>query len=58
MSGLSQDTYSLRYGWPSLAVSAAEIGQMETKLKKEHKAIPIFMEEELTCMHALQWILK
>ena len=51
MSGLSQDTDFLCYGWPGLAVSPEQVGQMETRLKKEHKATPIFVEEELACKH-------
>jgi trehalose 6-phosphate synthase len=51
MSGLGQDTDFFWYGWPGVTVSPAETRLMEKRLRKEHKEVPVFMDEELACKH-------
>jgi trehalose 6-phosphate synthase len=51
MSGLGQDTDFLWYGWPGLTVPPAERPLVEKTLRREYKAVPVFMDEELACKH-------
>lgn len=51
LSGLSKTTTFQWYGWPGLEVSEAEAGAMVKRLKEEHGAVPVFIDDELADMH-------
>lgn len=51
LSGLSKSTTFQWYGWPGLEVPENETGPMVKKLKDEHNAIPVFVDDELADRH-------
>ena len=51
MSGLGEDTDFLWYSWPGLTVLGRETGSMGKRLREEHRATPVFMDEELVRKH-------
>jgi hypothetical protein len=51
MRGLSQDTDFLWYGCPGLTVPPGEVRLVEKRLREEHKAVPVFMDEDLARKH-------
>ncbi|KAK5662524.1 hypothetical protein OQA88_8436 [Cercophora sp. LCS_1] len=51
LSGLSKATSFLWYGWPGLEVPEAEAGPMKQRLKDEHGAIPVFVDNDLADRH-------
>ena len=51
LSGLAKTVPFQWYGWPGLEVPENEIDYMTRRLKDEHKAIPIFNDDELAERH-------
>ncbi|KAK4215131.1 glycosyltransferase [Rhypophila decipiens] len=51
LSGLSKATRFQWYGWPGLEVPEAEAGPMRQRLRDEHDAIPVFIDDELADRH-------
>ncbi|TAQ89890.1 hypothetical protein B7494_g1752 [Chlorociboria aeruginascens] len=51
LSGLSKTTTFQWYGWPGLEVPEAEAGPMVKRLKEEHGAVPVFVDDELADRH-------
>jgi len=51
LSGLSKTTKFEWYGWPGLEVPEVELGALKTRLKEEHGAIPVMLDDELADMH-------
>ncbi|KAI9049384.1 hypothetical protein LZ554_006418 [Drepanopeziza brunnea f. sp. 'monogermtubi'] len=51
LSGLSKTTTFQWYGWPGLEVPEAEAGPMVKRLKDEHGAVPVFIDDELADRH-------
>lgn len=51
LSGLSKSTTFQWYGWPGLEVPDAEAGPMVKRLKDEHGAVPVFIDDELADQH-------
>jgi len=51
LSGLSKATSFQWYGWPGLEVPEAEEGPMRQRLKDEHGAVPVFVDDELADRH-------
>lgn len=51
LSGLSKATSFQWYGWPGLEVPEAEAGPMRQRLKDEHGAVPVFVDDELADRH-------
>ncbi|KAK4446267.1 glycosyltransferase [Podospora aff. communis PSN243] len=51
LSGLSKTTSFQWYGWPGLEVPEAEVGPMKQRLKDEHGAVPVFVDDELADRH-------
>jgi trehalose 6-phosphate synthase len=51
LSGLSKSTTFQWYGWPGLEVPENEAAPMVKKLKDEHNAVPVFVDDELADRH-------
>jgi trehalose 6-phosphate synthase len=51
LSGLSKKTSFQWYGWPGLEVPENEIQTLTDRLKEEHNAIPIMLDDELADRH-------
>ncbi|EKD18779.1 trehalose-6-phosphate synthase [Drepanopeziza brunnea f. sp. 'multigermtubi' MB_m1] len=51
LSGLSKTTTFQWYGWPGLEVPEVEAGPMVKRLKDEHGAVPVFIDDELADRH-------
>tara|TARA_R110002060_G_C2106306_1_gene97921 strand:- start:200 stop:586 length:387 start_codon:yes stop_codon:yes gene_type:complete len=51
LSGLSKTTTFQWYGWPGLEVPEAEAGPMVKRLKDEHGAVPVFIDDDLADRH-------
>jgi len=51
LSGLAKTTKFQWYGWPGLEVPESEAGSMKQRLKEEHDAIPVFIDDELADRH-------
>lgn len=51
LSGLSKSTTFVWYGWPGLEVPDDEARPMVERLKKEHNAVPVFVDDELADRH-------
>lgn len=51
LSGLARSTTFQWYGWPGLEVPENEIGELKSRLKKEHEAIPVMLDDELADRH-------
>lgn len=51
LSGLSKTTEFQWYGWPGLQVPENELGLLKQRLRDEHSAVPIFMDDELSDRH-------
>jgi len=51
LSGLAKTTTFQWYGWPGLEVPDAEAGPMVKRLKDEHGAVPVFIDDELADRH-------
>lgn len=51
LSGLAKSTTFQWYGWPGLEVPENEIGELKSRLKEEHNAIPIMLDDELADRH-------
>ncbi|KAG9249137.1 glycosyltransferase family 20 protein [Calycina marina] len=51
LSGLAKSTTFQWYGWPGLEVPEVEAGPMVERLKKEHGAVPVFIDDELADRH-------
>jgi trehalose 6-phosphate synthase len=51
LSGMSKNTTFKWYGWPGAAPPDDEIDIIKDQLLKEHNAVPIFMDEELSDRH-------
>ena len=51
LSGLAKTTRFQWYGWPGLSVPDNEIDHLKFKLKEEHDAVPVMLDEELADKH-------
>lgn len=51
LSGMMKSTEFQWYGWPGLDVPPEEMDEVRRRCKEEHKAIPVFMSEELSDLH-------
>ncbi|CCC12901.1 hypothetical protein SMACR_06043 [Sordaria macrospora] len=51
LSGLAKTTKFQWYGWPGLEVPESEAASMKQRLKEEHDAIPVFVDDELADRH-------
>jgi len=51
LSGLAKTTTFQWYGWPGLEVPQAEAGPLVKRLKDEHGAVPVFVDDELADRH-------
>jgi trehalose 6-phosphate synthase len=51
LSGLSKSTTFQWYGWPGLEVPEEEIATLTSRLKKEHNAVPIMLDDDLADRH-------
>jgi len=51
LSGLAKTTTFQWYGWPGLEVPEAEAAPMVKRLKDEHGAVPVFIDDELADRH-------
>ena len=51
LSGLAKTTKFQWYGWPGLEVPEFEAASMKQRLKEEHDAIPVFVDDELADRH-------
>lgn len=51
LSGLSKTTTFQWYGWPGLEVPDAEAGPLVKRLKDEHGAVPVFIDDDLADRH-------
>src|SRR5271170_2999755 len=62
LSGLSKSTTFQWYGWPGLEIPADEAKDVNTRLKDEYNAVPVFIDDELADKHyngfsSMIWIL-
>ena len=51
LSGMMKSTEFLWYGWPGLDVPSEDMDEVKQRCRDEHKAIPVFMSEELSDRH-------
>lgn len=51
LSGLSQTSSFLWYGWPGLQIPDDEVEGVKKKLKDDYGAIPIFIDDDLADKH-------
>ena len=51
LSGLSKSTTFQWYGWPGLEIPENEIEEVNTRLKDEFNAIPVYMDDDLADRH-------
>lgn len=51
LSGLAKTTTFQWYGWPGLEVPDAEAKPLVKRLKDEHGAHPVFVDDELADKH-------
>jgi trehalose 6-phosphate synthase len=51
LSGLSKSTTFQWYGWPGLEVPKEEIATLTSRLKDEHNAVPIMLDDDLADRH-------
>lgn len=51
LSGLSKSTKFQWYGWPGLEIPEEEIPKLDKRLKDEHGAIPVYIDDELADRH-------
>ena len=51
LSGMMKTTEFQWYGWPGLDVPPEDVEEIQRRCREEHKAIPVFMSEELSDRH-------
>ena len=51
LSGLSKSTTFQWYGWPGLEVPPEEVSTLKKRLKEEHNAVPVMLDDELADRH-------
>lgn len=51
LSGLSKSTTFQWYGWPGLEIPEDEIPTLKERLREEHSAVPIMLDDELADKH-------
>ena len=51
LSGLMRSTEFQWYGWPGLEVPPEDMDEVTQRCRDEHKAIPVYMSEELSVRH-------
>jgi trehalose 6-phosphate synthase len=51
LEGLKKTTEFVWYGWPGIQVPENEIEKLETQLKEEHNAVPVFLDDDLADKH-------
>lgn len=45
LSGLSESTEFLWYGWPGLEIPDAEAGNLSDRLREEYSAVPVYLND-------------
>ena len=51
VSGLSQTTPYIWYGWPGLEIPEAETAALSSRLKEDFASVPVFLDDELADRH-------
>lgn len=51
LSGLSKSTTFQWFGWPGLEVPENEIDHLKQRLKEEHNAVPVMLDDKLADKH-------
>lgn len=51
LSGLSKSTTFQWYGWPGLEIPKEEVDEVTKRLKDEHNAVPVYIDDELADRH-------